>query len=166
MDMSLSKLRGWQWTGRPGVLRSMGSQRIGLSDWTELREQLWLQHVCEHRRFQNFVAQRLLKPWGRGLHAGDKQKYKRQQYLFFQWSTGGRRQHSPGKEIGMASGKSLIHHCLAVWPGASPWPLSSSGRRECCPTTLWFPSLLLQEMCSVTAHFYLIHPSFVYYWMD
>ena len=95
-----------------------------------------------------------------------RQKYKRQQYLFFQWSTGGRRQHSPGKEIGMASGKSLIHHCLAVWPGASPWPLSSSGRRECCPTTLWFPSLLLQEMCSVTAHFYLIHPSFVYYWMD
>ena len=28
MDMSLSKLRSWRWTGRPGVQQSMGSQRI------------------------------------------------------------------------------------------------------------------------------------------
>ena len=36
MDMSLSKLRGWWWTGRPDVLWSMGSQRVG-HDWgTEL----------------------------------------------------------------------------------------------------------------------------------
>ena len=36
MDMSLSKLRSWWWTGRPGVLQSMGSQRVG-HDWvTEL----------------------------------------------------------------------------------------------------------------------------------
>ena len=29
---------GWWWTGRPGVLRCMGSQRVGwLSDWTELK---------------------------------------------------------------------------------------------------------------------------------
>ena len=26
----------WWWTGKPGVLQSMGSQRVGLSDWTEL----------------------------------------------------------------------------------------------------------------------------------
>ena len=37
MDMSLSELRKWWWTGRPGVLRFMGSQsRTRLSDWTEL----------------------------------------------------------------------------------------------------------------------------------
>ena len=37
MDMNLSKLRGsWWWTGRPGVLRFMGSQRVR-HDWgTEL----------------------------------------------------------------------------------------------------------------------------------
>ena len=36
MDMSLSKLWSWWWTGRPGVLQSMGSQRAG-HDWaTEL----------------------------------------------------------------------------------------------------------------------------------
>ena len=29
MDMSLSQLRSWWWTGRPGVLQSMGSQRVG-----------------------------------------------------------------------------------------------------------------------------------------
>ena len=28
MDMSLSKL-SWRWTGRPGVLQSMASQRVG-----------------------------------------------------------------------------------------------------------------------------------------
>ena len=27
MDMSLSKL--WEWTGKPGKLQSMGSQRVG-----------------------------------------------------------------------------------------------------------------------------------------
>jgi len=35
-DMSLSNSRSWWWTGRPGVLWSMGSQRVG-HDWaTEL----------------------------------------------------------------------------------------------------------------------------------
>ena len=29
MGMSLSKLQEWGWTGRPGVLRSTGSQRVG-----------------------------------------------------------------------------------------------------------------------------------------
>ena len=36
MDVSLSELRSWWWTGKPGVLRLMGSQRDG-HDWaTEL----------------------------------------------------------------------------------------------------------------------------------
>ena len=36
MDMSLGKLQEWWWTGRPGVLQPMGSQRDG-HDWaTEL----------------------------------------------------------------------------------------------------------------------------------
>ena len=41
MDMSLSKLRSWWWTGKPGVLQSMGSRRVGHDwatelNWTEL----------------------------------------------------------------------------------------------------------------------------------
>ena len=32
MDMSLGKLREWWWTGRPGMLQFMGSQRVG-HDW-------------------------------------------------------------------------------------------------------------------------------------
>ena len=36
MDMSLSQLQRWWWTGRPGMLQSMGLQRVG-HDWaTEL----------------------------------------------------------------------------------------------------------------------------------
>ena len=29
MDMSLGGLQIWRWTGRPGMLQSMGSQRVG-----------------------------------------------------------------------------------------------------------------------------------------
>ena len=38
MDMSLKTSRSWWWTGRPGMLQSMGSQKVG-HDWaTELNE--------------------------------------------------------------------------------------------------------------------------------
>ena len=36
MDMSLSNSRSWWWTGKPGVLQSMGSQRVRHSWATEL----------------------------------------------------------------------------------------------------------------------------------
>ena len=37
IDMSLSKLQSWWWTGKPGMLQSMGSHsQTQLSDWTEL----------------------------------------------------------------------------------------------------------------------------------
>ena len=36
MDVSSSELWRWWWTGRPGVLRFMGSQRVGYDGATEL----------------------------------------------------------------------------------------------------------------------------------
>ena len=36
MDMSLSSSRSWWWTGKPGVLQSMVSQRVGHNWMTEL----------------------------------------------------------------------------------------------------------------------------------
>ena len=36
MDMNLSKLQSWWWTGKPGVLQSMGLQRVGHYWATEL----------------------------------------------------------------------------------------------------------------------------------
>ena len=39
MDMSLSNSGSWWWTGRPGVLQFMGSQRVGHTErlnWTDL----------------------------------------------------------------------------------------------------------------------------------
>ena len=45
MNMSLSKSGGWWWTGRPGVLQSMGLQRVG-HDWaTELNWPVYLEHM-------------------------------------------------------------------------------------------------------------------------
>ena len=41
MDMGLGKLQSWWWTGRPGVLWFMGSQRVGHEWATELN---WLTH--------------------------------------------------------------------------------------------------------------------------
>ena len=42
MDIRLSKLMSWWWTGKPGVLRCMGSERVG-QDWvTELN---WLNFI-------------------------------------------------------------------------------------------------------------------------
>ena len=35
-DMSLGKLWSWVMTGKPGVLQSMGSQRVGHGSATEL----------------------------------------------------------------------------------------------------------------------------------
>ena len=37
MDMSLSKLGSWWWSGRPGVLQSMGSQGVSHNWATELK---------------------------------------------------------------------------------------------------------------------------------
>ena len=40
MDMSFSKLGSWWWTGKPGVLQSMGSQELDMTEWlnwTELK---------------------------------------------------------------------------------------------------------------------------------
>ena len=47
MDMSLRASSGsWWWTGRPGVLQSVGSQRVG-HDWvTELN---WIKHKVKKR---------------------------------------------------------------------------------------------------------------------
>jgi len=41
IDMSWASSRSWWWTGKPGMLQSMGSQKVG-HDWaTELN---WVQH--------------------------------------------------------------------------------------------------------------------------
>ena len=46
MDMSLSKLRVWWWTGKTGMLQCMGSQRVGHDwaielNWTERNLKAW-----------------------------------------------------------------------------------------------------------------------------
>ena len=48
MDVSLSELRSWWWTGKPGVLWFMGSQRVG-HDWvTDLNWTKCHQKTAEH----------------------------------------------------------------------------------------------------------------------
>ena len=48
MDMSLGNSGSWWWTGKPGVLQSMGSQRVGYNWETELNWLLyeWINKVC------------------------------------------------------------------------------------------------------------------------
>ena len=52
MNMSLIKLWSWWWTGRPGVLQSMGSQRVR-HDWvTELN---WTHKTDHINQFLNYL---------------------------------------------------------------------------------------------------------------
>ena len=54
MDVSLSELRGWWWTGRPGVLGvCMGSQRVGYNWATELN---WTEVLIYLIFFQKWFA--------------------------------------------------------------------------------------------------------------
>ena len=56
LDVSLGKLQSWWWTGRTGVLQSMGSQRVG-HDWvtelykilagSSLLSRLWFAEISE-----------------------------------------------------------------------------------------------------------------------
>ena len=46
MDMSLSGSKSWWWTGKAGVLQSMGSQRVGYNwatelNWGQIRKASW-----------------------------------------------------------------------------------------------------------------------------
>ena len=63
MDMSLNS-RSWWWTGRPGVLRFMGSQRVG-HDWaTELN---WTEPELEQFRSEQSGASSIWMCWNWGL---------------------------------------------------------------------------------------------------
>ena len=55
MDMSLSKLRELWWRGKPGVLQSMGSQRVGYYWMTELNS------YCGRKRNAKHMTQRRLR---------------------------------------------------------------------------------------------------------
>ena len=46
MDMVSTSSGSWQWTGRPGVLQSMGSQRVG-HDW--VTELTWTDNILERK---------------------------------------------------------------------------------------------------------------------
>ena len=46
MDMVSTSSGSWQWTGRPGVLHSMGSQRVG-HDW--VTELTWTDNILERK---------------------------------------------------------------------------------------------------------------------
>ena len=54
MDMSLISSRTWWWTGKPGVLQSMGSQRVGY-DWVTEMNWLTYSHLVASV-FGNFIA--------------------------------------------------------------------------------------------------------------
>ena len=68
MDMSWVNSGSWWWTGRPGVLQSTGSQRVG-HDWvTELNWNLLLTlDFWESARIHSALFLPLLNPWHKGL---------------------------------------------------------------------------------------------------
>ena len=62
MDVSLSELHDWWWTGRPGVLQFVGSQRVG-HDWaTELN---WTEGyiLIQHTTAYGNAVKAMLRPY-------------------------------------------------------------------------------------------------------
>ena len=59
LDMSLGKLQSWRWTGRPGVLRFIGSQRVWYNLATELN---WTE--SENINYSNYLTE-FLDNWSR-----------------------------------------------------------------------------------------------------
>ena len=59
MDMNLNKLWEWWWTGRPGMLQSMGSQRVRHNSATKLNWMLSCPTLWPHR----LQPTRFLCPW-------------------------------------------------------------------------------------------------------
>ena len=79
MGVSLSELRSWWWTGRPGVLQFMGSQRVG-HDWaTELKVKTKSDEIGEESIFSV-----LLRHWTNPLLQGCL-PYQWHFQFFFQW---------------------------------------------------------------------------------
>ena len=121
MDMSLSKLREWWGTGRPGVLQSMGSQRVGHTEWlswTELK--MW----GPSKSFLTFPA-----------YLGIEKKFQvaparvRQFRISMEAETGLRITNSLVWKHKVFCCCCLILHCghaacriLVIWPGIKPIP--------------------------------------------
>ena len=51
IDMSLSKLQEWWWTGKPGMLQSMGLQRVDTTEWLN----------CTHRAFKPMALDEIVQ---------------------------------------------------------------------------------------------------------
>ena len=66
MDMSLSKFGSWWWTGKPGVLQSMGSQRVR-HDWvtemTELRRTYCMAQVTLLNTLLTYMGKQSRQEW-------------------------------------------------------------------------------------------------------
>ena len=62
--------RSWWWTGRPGVLQFMGSQRVGHNWVTELN---WTDY-CQNTNEIIWKGKKLLYPVGGILHSQDNRK--------------------------------------------------------------------------------------------
>jgi len=60
MDMNWENSRSWWWTGRPVVLQSMGSQRVG-HDW--LAELNWTELVCNCTKMTLVRADCVVSAW-------------------------------------------------------------------------------------------------------
>ena len=110
MDMSLGNSRSWWWTGRPGILHSMGLQRVGY-DWvTELN---WYMFLYKNHSPGPFVCSGC---GGFLLHAEFHME------AFFFWTKSMENQHpfmamcynplSVGSLVTYFAGYTICHRCV------------------------------------------------------
>ena len=73
--------RSWWWTGKPGVLQSMGSQRVrqDLSDWTELKGKL-VEKIGKHITYKERCYKSRRKTPIQKKKTGNKDSLEKQKY--------------------------------------------------------------------------------------
>ena len=98
IDMSLSELQSWWWTGRPGVLRFMGSQRVG-HDWALAAHQSQLEGLLNHRLL-NSTPTVFVSVWTGGLRICISNKFP---------------SHTAAVGLGTTLGNIAVRNGIAWW---------------------------------------------------
>ena len=131
MDMHLSKLRSWWWTRKPGMLQSMGSQRVG-HDWATEQQHIHPYTVSSHLCVQDESTTYSHNPISYLFYYW---------LLIFSWQTGSNLlYHENNSKFSISissvsqSWLTLCNHMHTRLPCPSPFPGACSNS---CPSSRW-----------------------------
>ena len=131
MDISWVNSGSWWWTGRPGVLQSMWSQRVGHNWATELN---WILKLATSFSKHFWKDIQTISTWKDAQHPWSLQKCKSKSQWGFPWWPSGKESASPCRRHGLNSWsrkgatKPTCHSC---WNPHALEPVLYNKRSHC-----------------------------------